>query len=157
MSIKLNIARIIYESDYLSPLQKLGLIREISLFEVETSKRKTAMSGAGIGYGAFSHGLDVGFIKAAERSAKKHPFGSNFALKGIYPQDYKGLSGAKRAAKTTVRGAAVWAAYRGIRAIFDECTRKCGALKINNAKRQECMMECKKEYLTKKLQLNKKK
>ncbi len=35
-----------------------------------------------------------------------------------------------------------WLAYRGIRAAFDKCSRKCSVAKINTFMRQKCMAGC---------------
>lgn len=35
-----------------------------------------------------------------------------------------------------------WLAYRGIRAAFDKCSRKCSIAKTNTFMRQKCMAEC---------------
>ena len=36
-----------------------------------------------------------------------------------------------------------WVAYRGIRAAFDKCSRKCSAGGLNTFMRQQCMAKCK--------------
>lgn len=55
------------------------------------------------------------------------------------------------AAKGAATSMALYAAYRYIRSIFDECTKKCGTLNINTSKRQLCMLECKKKSLEKRI------
>lgn len=40
-------------------------------------------------------------------------------------------------------GAGAWAIYRGLRAMFNQCSRACGTFGINTAKRQFCMISCK--------------
>jgi hypothetical protein len=45
-----------------------------------------------------------------------------------------------------------WALYRAIRSQFDKCTRKCGTLELNTARRQHCMWQCKVDKLKKELQ-----
>jgi len=37
----------------------------------------------------------------------------------------------------------LWAAYRGIRAAADQCTKQCGVFGVNASKRQLCMLRCK--------------
>lgn len=37
----------------------------------------------------------------------------------------------------------LWAAYRGIRASFDQCTKQCGVFGLNASKRQLCLQRCK--------------
>jgi len=46
-----------------------------------------------------------------------------------------------------------WLIYRGVRRAFDGCTKKCGTLKLDNIKRQNCMTACKIEKLNKELGL----
>ena len=37
----------------------------------------------------------------------------------------------------------MWLAYRKVRSMFDDCTRKCGTFEINTSRRQHCMAKCK--------------
>jgi hypothetical protein len=117
-------------------------------------RRKTAMSVAGItGTGVASAGLG-GYLY---HKVKPYIKDANKIFNTSVTKLDVGKSIGKGVARNTVIGAAGWAAYRGIRAIFDECTRKCGTLKINTAKRQECLKKCKSEYLQKKLKIDKQK
>ena len=73
------------------------------------------------------YGKQVGANKAFELlTAKKFPVGAT----------------AKVAASGAIVGAALYAAYRGIRAIFDKCSRSCGAFALNTFKRQICLAKC---------------
>jgi hypothetical protein len=37
----------------------------------------------------------------------------------------------------------LWLAYRKIRSIRDECTRRCGKYELNTSRRQHCLIKCK--------------
>lgn len=37
----------------------------------------------------------------------------------------------------------MWALYRKIRSIYDQCTRRCGKYEVNTSRRQHCMLKCK--------------
>ena len=36
-----------------------------------------------------------------------------------------------------------WLAYRKIRSLYDNCTKKCGTYELNTSRRQHCMIKCK--------------
>jgi len=42
-------------------------------------------------------------------------------------------------------GAPIWALYRKIRSVYDNCTRRCGTYELNTSRRQHCMIKCKLE------------
>lgn len=37
----------------------------------------------------------------------------------------------------------LWLAYRKIRSLSDQCTKKCGTYELNTTRRQHCMLKCK--------------
>ena len=39
----------------------------------------------------------------------------------------------------------MWALYRKIRSLYDNCTRRCGKYELNTTRRQHCMLKCKVE------------
>ena len=41
------------------------------------------------------------------------------------------------------QGSVIWAAYRKIRSLSDQCTKKCGTYELNTSRRQHCMIKCK--------------
>lgn len=36
-----------------------------------------------------------------------------------------------------------WLAYRKIRSLYDQCTKRCGKYEINTSRRQHCILKCK--------------
>lgn len=36
-----------------------------------------------------------------------------------------------------------WLAYRKIRSLYDDCTKRCGKYELNTSRRQHCMIKCK--------------
>ena len=46
----------------------------------------------------------------------------------------------------------LWLLYRAIRSRYDICTKRCGTLELNTARRQYCMAKCKIEKVQKELQ-----
>jgi hypothetical protein len=59
--------------------------------------------------------------------------------------------GAAGGALPMVGAAALWALYRVIRSRFDKCTKRCGTLEMNTARRQFCMAKCKVSKLQEEL------
>ena len=46
-------------------------------------------------------------------------------------------------------GLIIWSTYRWIRSWFDDATKKCGTLKVNDPQRQICMQKVKEQYNSK--------
>ncbi len=46
-------------------------------------------------------------------------------------------------AASAIGGSAIWLLYRAIRGKYDKCTKQCGTLELNTARRQHCMAKCK--------------
>ena len=137
--------------------------------------RKTVHSVAGAGSGALGAGGILGLYygtkkygtkKVEEELKRLRSLGQGSSpeakkleeilnkIKSISTQVGK-ADAAKFLGKSAAVGAAGWAAYRGIRAAFDKCTRKCGVLNINTPERQRCLDKCKAEFLQKRSKLEK--
>jgi hypothetical protein len=44
--------------------------------------------------------------------------------------------------KGAAGGSVLWATYRKIRSVFDNCTSRCGKYELNTSRRQHCMIKC---------------
>jgi hypothetical protein len=122
----------------------LNFIQESRL----TPTRKTMSSVAGVGSGVIVAGAAHGLMKkGGEKIFKKYT--GNEIPKDVSKLINKGTMEIGK--KATIAGLGLYAGYRATKAIFDKCSRKCGAFSINTRKRQLCLLNCKQDYVTKRI------
>jgi hypothetical protein len=110
--------------------------------------KKTMSSAAGAGSGLIVASAAHGLMKKGGSEIFKKYTGKEMPSNVIKLINKGTMEVGKRA---TITGLGLYAGYRASKAIFDRCSRKCGAFKINTRKRQLCILNCKQDYVTKKI------
>ena len=137
--------------DSATPHQCMGVILDNKLYNLNEAGEKD---------------IEQRFIEEDDKSHRirktifAHAFGptgivANTLIKVPILSKWAGPKGVALAFAAGIAGLLQWGIYRGIRSTFDNCTKECGTLKINNPRRQLCLYKCKLSTLEKAINLTK--